>query len=224
MALEELEQQGRGLAVSVLTLAAIGLYLDATWLLDPVGANPDDIRIRQSAWIVVFVWPIAAACLQLHHWNPARYVESRHWVRAVHTVGLLGMLLHLAVAYHLGHGWSHADAFDRTERVSGFGPGIFVSDFFVLVWAAEAVWMWMAFGSYLNRPRWLNRAVVGFMWFILFNSTVVYGSGFARLLGVAMLTLPWLAARIMKGNDDQHLSRGSAGRSQLLDSPAVRRE
>ena len=188
------------MAVGVLTLAGLWLYLDLNWLLEASAMNPDDPRIRESAWIVIFMWPIAAACLQLHRWNPARYVESRTWVRVLYTASLVMMLLHLAVAYHLGHGWSHSDAFERTERVSGFGPGIFVSYFFVLVWIAEAAWMWIAFDRYLNRSKWLNRAIVGFMWFILFNSSVVYADGFARLLGCVMLTLPWGVVRLMKGN------------------------
>src|SRR5262245_51754547 len=98
MALEELEQQGRGMAVGVFTLAAIWLYLDVKWLLEASAMNPDDLRIRQSAWIVLLLWPIAAACLQLHRWNRARYSESRLWVKTLYTTSLVMMILHIVVA------------------------------------------------------------------------------------------------------------------------------
>jgi hypothetical protein len=198
MAWEQLEQQGRGLAVSVLTLVAVWMYPSALALAEASGVNPGDRRIHQSAWIVVFAWPIASASLLLHRANRARYADSRFLVRLVYTAGLVAMLVHLAVAFHLGHGWSHADAFDRTERTSGFGPGIFVSYFFVLLWFVDAMWMWLAFDRYLNRSPWVNRSITGFMWFVLFNASVVYGSGPIRGLGALFLTAPWLVVYAMK--------------------------
>ncbi|MFO0805675.1 MAG: hypothetical protein U0791_21445 [Gemmataceae bacterium] len=200
MALEELEQQARPMTAGVLTFAGIFLWLDVMWLLEPGGMNPEDERIRTSAWGVVFVWPIAAAALKLHRWNPARYVDSRTHARIVYTTGLLAALLHASVAFHFGHGWSHAEAFDRTERVSGFGPGVFVNYAFVLVMAAETAWMWRAFDSYISRPRWVHRIAIGFLWFVLFNSTVIFGRWPVNLLGLVMLMMPWLAVRLIMGN------------------------
>lgn len=197
MALEQLEQQGRRLAVSMLTLVAIWMYPSALALAEPCGVNPDDRRIHQSAWIVVFAWPIASASLLLHRRNRAKFAESRFLVRLVYTAGLIALLVHLAVAFHLGHGWSHANAFDRTEQTSGFGPGIFVNYFFVLLWIVDAVWMWLAFDCYLDRLRWVNRLINGFMWFVLFNASVVYGSGPIRWLGALFLTAPWIVAFVM---------------------------
>lgn len=198
MAWDQLEQQGRGLAVSVLTLVAIWMYPSALALAESSGVNPEDRRIHQSAWIVVFAWPIASASLLLHRRDRAKFAESRFLVRLVFTAGLIAMLVHLAVAFHLGHGWSHAHAFDRTEQSSGFGPGIFVSYFFVLLWIVEAVWMWLAFDCYLDRSPWVNRLIAGFMWFVLFNASVVYGSGPIRWLGAIFLTAPWLVVYAMR--------------------------
>lgn len=199
MALEQLEQRERGFAVVVLALAAICILLDTWSLLEPSAANPDDPRIRHSAWIVVFMWPIAAATIQLYRLNSARYAGSRRTVRVLYSVGLITMLLHVAVAFHLGHGWSHADAFDRTERTSGFGPGLFVNYAFVLLWLVQVLWMWVAFDCYLNLRTWPNRLILGFMWFVLFNASVVYGTGFVRWLGLVCLTVPWLVVAPARG-------------------------
>jgi len=104
----------------------------------------------------------------------------------------LALALHVGVAFNLGHAWSHADAYDRTARTGGFGPGIFANYFFVALWSAEAAWMWLSFESYLNRPAWLDRLSTGFQWFVLFNAAVVFGHGIVRWFGLLMLTAPWL--------------------------------
>ena len=51
MALEELEQQGRGMSAGVLTLAGIWLCLDVKWLFEPSAMNLDDIRRQQALWL-----------------------------------------------------------------------------------------------------------------------------------------------------------------------------
>lgn len=197
MAGGELQQQGRRVVIGGITLTAIWLYSFGQYLFEPMAANPDDPRIRESALMVLIAWPVSAAALLLQRWKPSEQSDRRFWIRAFYSLGLASMLIHLAMAFHLGHAWSHAHAFDRTERVSGFGPGIFVSYFFTLLWIVEAVWMWVAFDRYLNRPAWLNWLVVGFMWFVLLNASVIYGTGFVRGLGAMLLTIPWLMVLFM---------------------------
>jgi hypothetical protein len=92
----------------------------------------------------------------------------------------------------VGHNWSHRTAFDHTERVSGFGPGIFVNYLFVAVWVTDVIWAWADLNSYLNRPAWVNWCVIGFMGFVVFNAAVVFGSGSQRWASLTFLLIPWL--------------------------------
>lgn len=112
--------------------------------------------------------------------------------RTCWTLAWLSYLIHLAMAFHFAHHWSHAEAMRHTEEVSGVGEGIFVSHLFTLVWTADvaAWWLWPTW--YAGRPAWVNWALHGFMLFVVFNATVVFESGWIRWAGVALFA--WLAA------------------------------
>jgi hypothetical protein len=109
--------------------------------------------------------------------------------RVCWTLGLLAYMIHLAMAMHYYHGWSHAEAMRHVDEVSGFGPGIFMSHLFTLLWTVDATWWWLAPDGYSIRSVWLGRVLHGFMAFIIFNGTVVYETGFIRWAGVLMFVL-----------------------------------
>ena len=100
--------------------------------------------------------------------------------------GCLTFLVHVAFAFDHYHGWSHAAAVQHVEDVSGFGPGLFVSYFFTLLWVVDAAWWGLASHSYDRRPAWLDRTIHAFMAFIVFNGTVIYETGFIRWAGAAL--------------------------------------
>jgi hypothetical protein len=110
------------------------------------------------------------------------------------TLAWLAYLIHLAMAMHYYHGWSHADAMRHVDEVSGFGPGIFFSHLFTLLWTADVAWWWLDRGSYATRSAWIGRTLHAYMAFIIFNGTVVYETGFIRWAGVMMFTV--LGARL----------------------------
>ena len=111
-------------------------------------------------------------------------------------------LVHVGLAFHLAHAWSHARAFAHVESSSGFGPGIFASYAFTLVWLIDGM-IWLAAPEfYARRTKWFARALHGTMAFIAFNATVVYAQSplrwvaaavFALLLGQSLKN--WLVAR-----------------------------
>jgi hypothetical protein len=70
--------------------------------------------------------------------------------------------------------------------VSGFGPGIYVSHLFTLLWTLDVACWWLRPHAYATRPAWIGRALHAFMAFIVFNGTVVYENGPIRWAGVAM--------------------------------------
>jgi hypothetical protein len=115
------------------------------------------------------------------------------------TLACLACVAHVVCAFHFQHGWSHAAAYDhvaeRTFAVIGWnwGGGLYINYAFLLLWLADAGWWWLSPGSYAARPRTLHLLVHGFVLFIVFNATVVFGEGWVRVYGTAGL-LALLAA------------------------------
>ena len=91
-------------------------------------------------------WYAAALCvmmrLQATDW--AAMTALGRAARWCWTWGIVVFLVHLAMAFHYFHDWSHAHAFETTRQASGVGEGIFVSYFFTLWWAFDAAAWWLA--------------------------------------------------------------------------------
>jgi hypothetical protein len=110
------------------------------------------------------------------------------------TWAIASFLVHLAMAFHFYHGWSHAHAFETTRQASGVGEGLYVSYLFTLLWIADALWWYARPESYAARPARIDIALHAFMLFIVFNGMVVFESGAIRWAGVAMfvaLAVAW---------------------------------
>lgn len=163
------------IALGVLALGCIAAIVPN--LFESSGDNPADPRIRRSAYPSVVLWLVASASLLALRVRPTT-PAIRDFVCCLYSLGCAALLLHIAVAFHLGHAWSHRAAFEHTERVGGFGAGVYVNYFFALLWIADSIWMWVSFKRYRSRPGWMNWLVVGFMGFVIFNATVVFGSLF----------------------------------------------
>jgi hypothetical protein len=97
---------------------------------------------------------------------------------------------------------------------SGFGYGILFSHAFTLIWTADVVWWWLMPASYLQRPRWLSAVIHGYLFFIVFQSTIVFGSGLVRwgaVIGCLLLALIWLGKRSREVNPRQKSPADSEG-------------
>jgi hypothetical protein len=155
--------------------------------------DPADVVTRQTARVAVLYWAVAAGALLL------RFHEFARWCWAL---GAAAFCVHVATAFDQVHGWSHAAAMRHVEAVSGFGPGLFVSYACTLLCVADAAWWVVAPASYDARPAWLDRAVHGFLAFVVFNGTVVYEAGFIRWAAVVIFAaLGALAARRLAGRE-----------------------
>jgi len=134
-------------------------------LTGPAAIDPSRSAIARTAWIAAAAWYAAMAL---------RWRGSRQLFRGVYIWGCAAYLLHVAVAFHLAHGWSHREAFLHVQRSSGFGAGIFVSYAFTLLWVFDAGWCLVNREGYFDRlPKW-NLGVYSFMAFVVFNATVVF--------------------------------------------------
>jgi hypothetical protein len=95
-------------------------------------------------------------------------------------------LIHVMLALHYYHAWSHADAFERTRQVSGIGEGLYANYLFGLVWTADVVCWWLRPARYAARSPWIDRLLHGFMLFMVFNSMVVFATGPIRWAGLVL--------------------------------------
>ena len=143
---------------------------------------------------------VATARYAVGAWFGACVVILRHgltpFARLVWALGAAMHVVHVVFAFALAHGWSHGHAFRRVEHVGGYGEGIFVSHAFALVWVADAAWWCVNPCGYARRPSWVRVAVHGFLAFVVFNSTVVFGPPATQvvsavLFGVLSVLLWW---------------------------------
>lgn len=148
--------------------------------------------IRISIWLSVAAYFIALA--------QRRPQRARAWW----TIGCLACVVHIALAMHLVHHWSHAAAYADTARqtreVTGldWGGGVYFNYVFSGVWLADVVWWWINQDSRSRRPKWLSAALHVFLAFILFNATVVFESGILRwsvMAAIAGLAVFWARNR-----------------------------
>lgn len=169
-----------GVFVFGLVLAGWQIWRDRT----PDVRHP---AILSTAWVSFALWAGAVGLMipaTVSEWQ-ARATRFRvaRWSWAL---GVSMFLIHFVVAFHFAHRWRHANAFDHVTRTSGFGPGIYVSYLFTLVWLADAAWWVLWPAGYAGRPKWAGWTVHGLMAFITFNGTVVYVPGWIR----------WMAAGV----------------------------
>jgi hypothetical protein len=112
------------------------------------------------------------------------------------TLGCVVFLAHVFCAFNYYYKWSHAVAYTETGRQTaevvgeGWSVGVYVGYVFTLLWLSDVVWWWLSPQTHKRRSRILTAALHTFMFFIIFNGTVVFKSGMSRLLGVIIfLTL-----------------------------------
>lgn len=119
----------------------------------------------------------------------AMAVRADRLARWLWTLGLAALGVHLALAFWLAHGWSHAAAVEHVREVGGSGAGIVANYLFALVWAVDVVWWWSDSGHRSRRPRWVAAATHGFLAFVVVNATVVFGPAERRTTYALALAL-----------------------------------
>jgi hypothetical protein len=159
----------------------LGLAL-ALWLCDPL-LDPT----RASARLAVLAYGVAVLfqLTQQAFSSPRDSILARWlWLAAC-----LLYLLHVLAAFHYFHHWSHQAAVAHVEQQSGFGPGIYFSHAFGLVWLVDALWWCGHPNGHARRPAWIGWSVHGFLAFLTFNAAVVYATGVMRIMGIVLFSL-----------------------------------
>jgi hypothetical protein len=170
-----------------LTVAVLGLW--SLLMLLAVGSpallasvNPGDDRVRYTVRVTLLFYGLAAALLL----SADQTDQSLRLTRWLWTLSLAAYLVHVALAFHYYHNWSNADAYARTERITGFGFGIYISHLFGLLWTLDVAWWWLAPVSHARRWPWLSRLLHAFLAFIIFNGAVIFAEGVVRWASLLM--------------------------------------
>lgn len=171
-------------------MAALWLVLMVAVIAAPVAAhspNLGDDLVRNTVRVSLFYYALA---VNVMIWlGPTGWQASTRWgrlARQAWSFGWAAYLVHLAMAFHFYHGWSHADAVEHVREASGFGEGIFVSHLFTLLWTVDVVWWQHRPMNYAGRSPWIDRVLHAFMLFMWFNGTVVYETGPIRWAGLVI--------------------------------------
>jgi hypothetical protein len=130
-------------------------------------------------------------------------------IRLLWTLAWATYLVHLAMAFHYYHGWSHEHAIEHVRQRSGWGNGIYVSHLFTIVWTADVALWWLSSQGYASRPAWITRLLHAFMLFITFNATVVYEAGFIRWAGIGIFVWLGCCLALRTRGDSAFASRSS---------------
>jgi hypothetical protein len=152
-----------------------------------------------SIWASIVAWT-AAECLRLSRRGPTPMSTARRlW-----AAGAACAAVHVTLAFHLRHAWSHASAVAETARQTDelvgfrFGGGVWVNYAFLAVWTADALWWGLSPASFARRPPALDAAVRLFLLFIVVNGAIVFAHGPVRVLGassLAALAVAWHMGR-----------------------------
>jgi Ca2+/Na+ antiporter len=182
-----------------LNLLGMGLLVAAIFAARLFATDVGDTLTRYTVRLSL-AWYAAALCLLMRlrarDWSATTY--SGQLARWCWTWAWMCFLVHLFMAFHYYHHWSHNDAFERTRRISGAGEGLYVSYLFTWLWTLDVIAWWLWPARYAARPVVVDRALHGFMLFIVFNSMVVFETGMIRWAGLvmfAMLAIAWFVSR-----------------------------
>jgi hypothetical protein len=183
------------------------LALILAWLLALAGvvawpyvtgsATLGDDLTRRTVWVALAFY--AAATWQMLGLLPADWralTDRGRLTRWCWTLAWAAFVIHVGVAFHFYHDWSHTDAFDHVRDRSGVGEGVFASYLFTAVWTTDVTWWWLRPDAYARRPRWIDQLLHSFMAFIIVMATVVYEAGAIRWAGLSLCA--GLALRIWR--------------------------
>jgi hypothetical protein len=161
-----------------------------------------EILTRVTIWITVVGFAAGAATFALSR-------KRRKWdsaARLALTAACIGLLAHVACAFHFHHGWSHVAAYRDTARQTdevfglNWGGGLYINYALLIGWVMDTLWWWLrGLNAYRRRPWPLLATWHGFLMFIIFNATVIFKTGFMRWAGLCvclgLCIVWWVAAR-----------------------------
>jgi hypothetical protein len=157
-----------------------------------------ELLTRLTIWLALCAYAIAASALLLAQ-HRARWLskDCPRWLSAARwawTCACLFLLAHISFAFRYYHGWSHDAAYRDTARQTAemtginWGGGIFLNYLLAVAWLADVLYWWLAPERYEQRSSRLTAIWQGFVFFMIFNGAVVFGTGPVRWFGILIST------------------------------------
>ncbi len=147
--------------------------------------NIGEFLTSWTIWIALAAYFAGLAGLLLCRLQPNLQSVTR-WVW---TVGCVFYLGHVVSAFQFYHDWSHQSAIIETARQTkevvgqAVGGGIYMTYLFTLIWVLDAGWWWLKGNSgYFRRSKTISLSIHFFLFFIVFNGTIIFEGGLLRLL------------------------------------------
>ena len=140
---------------------------------------------RLTIWLALIAYAVGAGLLL----RVGRHSNDWRRARVAWTIGCAFFLAHVACAFGYYHHWSHAAAVRDTARQTAemtgwrWGGGLYLNYLFAAAWLADVICWWLAPARFAARSPRLNCLWHGFFLFMVFNGTVVFGTGPVRWLG-----------------------------------------
>lgn len=162
------------------------LALVVAWPMAVSSSTLGDDHIRWTIRLALAFYASAAGwmlTLKVEDWPAA--TPRGGLARTLWTLAFVTYAVHVALAMHHYHHWSHAHAVEHTRQVAGIGEGIYASHLFGLWWGLDLACWWLSPDRYARRSAALGLALHAYMAFIWFNGTVVYEQGPIRWAGLA---------------------------------------
>lgn len=103
----------------------------------------------------------------------------RRWEMAW-SIAALALLVHVLVAFHFEHSWSHAAAYRHTAKQTAatvgidWGGGLYFNYLVLIVWLGDVLRLWNQ-RHVSSRPNTTRAIVDWFVAFLMINATVVFG-------------------------------------------------
>ena len=148
-----------------------------------------DAAIYWTIWISLAFF--AAGEVLKSRLHESRPRGSQAWL--VSASGLVILIVHVAIAMDVRHGWSHDAAIAATARqtfdVYGlrWGGGYFVNYAFMAAWLAELTAWRMSPDAYLRWSGWARLVLRAFYLVMIVNAAIVFAAGARRAIGVVIV-------------------------------------
>jgi glucan phosphoethanolaminetransferase (alkaline phosphatase superfamily) len=147
----------------------------------------DDLWTRLPIWLALIAYGASVTALLCDRYAVAKWL----W-----TIGCGFYLMHVAFAFHIHYAWNHQTALtktiDQTRAQTGFETslGIYFNYAFTLIWCLDVMyWWWAGTKTYRGRRKVIAWSLHLFFLFMVVNGAIVFASGPARWLGIAVVTL-----------------------------------
>lgn len=160
-----------------------------------------ELLTRATIWITIVAYASGTTAFALSR-SRTKWDST---ARLLWTLACVALLAHVASAFYFYHGWSHEAAYrdtaQQTDEVVGInsGGGLYVNYALLIFWILDVVWWWsVGLDAYRNRATIISVAWHGFLFFIVFNATVVFADGLLRWAGLLLclsLCVVWLFSR-----------------------------